>query len=116
MFLISGVDAVVIVVLNQWDCVGVCPQKEQQRKLSVEQAPEIPVMKVDQEKLEVMEEQRRRMSQQMSQRRTSLADVIPDWPTLQKRAKKTEVHSMECSQCLPIANSATHQHFMYNSR
>ncbi|XP_052825204.1 twitchin isoform X2 [Octopus bimaculoides] len=56
------------------------------RRQSVE-STDLPIMKVSAEKLEALENQRRN-SRQM--RRASLADVIPDWPTLQHRIKEKE--------------------------
>ena len=61
-------------------------QKDSSRRQSLE--PEITVMKVSTDKLEAMEQQRRAS---MQQRRTSLAEVISDWPTLQKRIVQKEV-------------------------
>ena len=61
-------------------------QKDSSRRQSLE--PEIPVKKVSADKLEAMEQQRRAS---MQQRRTSLAEVISDWPTLQKRVVQKEV-------------------------
>ncbi|GFR58148.1 myosin-binding protein C, cardiac-type [Elysia marginata] len=52
------------------------------RRQSVEML-ETPVKKVSADKLEALEQQQRRSS--MQQRRASLAEVIPDWPTLAKR-------------------------------
>lgn len=48
----------------------------------------MPVKKVSAEKLEAMEQQRR---SSMQTRRASLAEVIPDWPTLQPRKVIKEV-------------------------
>ncbi|XP_069132542.1 twitchin-like isoform X10 [Argopecten irradians] len=47
----------------------------------------LPVMKPSVDKLEAMEQQRRTS---MQQRRASLVDLIPDWPTLQHREAKRE--------------------------
>ncbi|XP_071104533.1 twitchin-like isoform X3 [Haliotis cracherodii] len=56
-------------------------QKDSARRQSVEL--EAPVKKVSAEKLEALEQQTRRAS--MQTRRASLAECIPDWPTLSKR-------------------------------
>ncbi|KAL8579173.1 hypothetical protein ACOMHN_010757 [Nucella lapillus] len=61
--------------------------KEPSRRQSLE--PDIPVIKVSADKLEAMEQQRRAS---MQTRRTSLADVISDWPLLQKRIIQKETH------------------------
>ena len=61
-------------------------QKDGSRRQSVEM--EVPIKMPTQEKLEAMEQQRR---SSMQTRRASLAEVIPDWPTLQKRKVFREV-------------------------
>ncbi|XP_076471204.1 twitchin-like [Babylonia areolata] len=49
--------------------------------------PEMHTLKVDPDKLEAMEQQRRNS---LSQRRPSLMEVIPDWPTLHKAPVQKE--------------------------
>jgi hypothetical protein len=49
-----------------------------------------PMKKVDLEELELQQKQRRNSLQA---RRTSLADVIPGWPLLQKRKVAEKVHT-----------------------
>ena len=50
--------------------------------------PEIPMKQVDVEQFEIQQRQRR---YSLQTRRTSLADCIPDWPTLQKRKAPEKV-------------------------
>lgn len=78
------------------------------RRQSVE-STDLPIMKVSAEKLEALENQRRN-SRQM--RRASLADVIPDWPTLQHRIKEKEVHTM-FPTIIPISSSIYLNIFQY---
>ncbi|XP_070200689.1 twitchin-like isoform X4 [Littorina saxatilis] len=61
-------------------------EKEGSRRQSLE-PDSIPIKKVSADKLEAMEQQRRAS---MQSRRTSLAEAIPDWPTLQKRIVQRE--------------------------
>ena len=60
-----------------------------------EELGELPLLKrVDIEELEMQQKQRRNSLQA---RRTSLADVIPGWPLLQK-PKVVKVHTVLCPQ------------------
>lgn len=66
-------------------------QKDSSRRQSMDNLDiPLPVMKPSVDKLEAMEQQRRTS---MQQRRASLVDLIPDWPTLQHREKTREVDS-----------------------
>ena len=61
-------------------------------EFSDDENDELPFLlpkKVDVEQLELQQKQRRNSLQM---RRTSLADVIPDWPLLQKRKAPEKVH------------------------
>lgn len=60
------------------------------RRQSVETL-DIPIKKPSVDKLEAIEQNRR---SSMQQRRASLVELIPDWPTLQHREVKKEVSHM----------------------
>ncbi|XP_041366543.1 twitchin-like isoform X3 [Gigantopelta aegis] len=78
--------------------------KDGSRRQSIEM--DVPIKMPTQEKLEAMEQQRR---SSMQTRRASLAEVIPDWPTLQKRkvVKEdpdkflTELHDVKTVEGVP---------------
>ena len=57
----------------------------------------IQVKRVDVEQLEVQQKQRRNS---MQMRRTSLAEVIPDWPLLQKRKAPEKVYARTTRTCV----------------
>ena len=60
------------------------------RRSSTEPDNPIQVKQLDVEQLEVQQKQRRNS---MQMRRTSLAEVIPDWPLLQKRKAPEKVYA-----------------------